>query len=54
MSETNRGLLCGKVNTLPTAEILSGKNVRAWVSMLSYLKKEMKIKILKRKKSGAV
>ena len=25
--------------TLPTAEILSGKNVRAWVSMVSYLKK---------------
>ena len=25
--------------TLPTAEILSGKNVRAWVSMVLYLKK---------------
>ena len=24
--------------TLPTAEILSGKNVRAWVSMVLYLK----------------
>ena len=24
---------------LPTAEILSGKNVRAWVSMVLYLKK---------------
>ena len=34
--------------TLPTAEILSGKNARAWVSMVSYLKKEMEIKILKR------
>ena len=38
-------------NTLPTAEILSGKNVWACVSMVSYLKKLMKIKILKRKKS---
>ena len=28
-----------KVNTLPTAEILSGKNARAWVSMVLYLKK---------------
>ena len=27
------------IYTLPTAEILSGKNVRAWVSMVSYLKK---------------
>ena len=25
--------------TLPTAEILSGKNARAWVSMVLYLKK---------------
>ena len=25
--------------TLPTADILSGKNARAWVSMVSYLKK---------------
>ena len=25
-------------NTLPTAEILSGKNARAWVSMILYLK----------------
>ena len=25
--------------TLPTAEILSGKNARAWVSIVSYLKK---------------
>ena len=24
--------------TLPTAEILSGKNARAWVSMVLYLK----------------
>ena len=38
-------------NTLPTAEILSGKNARAWVSMVLYLKKLMKIKILKRKKN---
>ena len=26
-------------STLPTAEILSGKNARAWVSMVLYLKK---------------
>ena len=28
-----------KVLILPTAEILSGKNVQAWVSMVLYLKK---------------
>ena len=28
------------VHTLPTAEILSGKNARAWVSMVLYLKKK--------------
>ena len=28
-----------RLRTLPTAEILSGKNVRAWVSMVSYLRK---------------
>ena len=36
-------LFCGDwgwvVVTLPTAEILSGKNARAWVSMVLYLKK---------------
>ena len=37
--------------TLPTAEVLSGKNARAWVSMVLYLIKCMKIKILKRKKN---
>jgi hypothetical protein len=37
--------------TLPTADILSGKNVRALVSMVSYLKKYMKIKMLKRKRN---
>ena len=26
-------------DTLPTAEILSGKNAQAWVSMVLYLKK---------------
>ena len=36
--------------TLPTAEILSGKNERAWVSMVLYLKQNEK-KILKQKKS---
>ena len=33
-------------DTLPTAEVLSGKNARAWVSMVLYLKKD-KMKILK-------
>ena len=37
--------------TLPTAEILNDKNARAWVSMVSYLKRWMKIRILKRKKN---
>ena len=35
-----------KVLILPTAEILSGKNVQAWVSMVLYFKKKkIKIKI---------
>ena len=38
--------------TLPTAEILSGKNARAWVSMVLYLKKDMKNKKLKQKKKN--
>ena len=29
----------GYVITVPTAAILSGKNARAWVSMVLYLKK---------------
>ena len=37
--------------TLPTAEILSGKNGWERVSMVLYLKKYMKIKILKPKKN---
>ena len=40
------------VFTLPTADILGGKNARAWVSMVSYLKKLMKIKMLKRKRNA--
>ena len=28
-----------ELNTLPTAEILNGKNASAWVSMVLYLKK---------------
>ena len=32
-------------STLSTAEILSGKNARAWVSMVLYFKRYMKIKI---------
>ena len=39
------------VLTVPTAEMLSGKNARARVSMVLYLKKLIKIKILKRKKN---
>ena len=44
------------MHTLPTAEIVSEKkNARAWVSMVSYKKRQIKIKILKRKKIlGAV
>ena len=30
--------------TLPTAEILSGKNVRAWVSMVLFQKNKLKLK----------
>ena len=37
--------------TLPTAEILSGKNAQAWVSMLYIQKIYMKIRILGQKKS---
>ena len=36
-------------HTVPIAEILSGENARAWVLMILYLKKLIKIKILKRK-----
>ena len=38
------------LDTLPTAEILSGKSVRAWVSMVLYLKIKIKIEILKQNK----
>ena len=31
-------------HTLPTAEILSGKNARAWVSMVLYLENKLKLK----------
>ena len=41
-------------STLATPEILSGKNVWAWVSMVLYLKKYMKIRILKRKKKKKI
>ena len=44
-------ILCLAVFTLPTAEILSGKNARAWISMILYLKKL--IKILKQKNPGS-
>ena len=39
------------VLTVPIAEILSGKNARAWISMILYFKKYIEIKILKRKKN---
>ena len=32
------------VITLPTAKIISDKNARAWVSMVSYLKNKRKLK----------
>ena len=38
-------------NTLTTAEILSGKNALAWVSMVLYLKKINENKTLKQKKN---
>ena len=47
---TNQTMPLSTVVTLPTAEILSGKNTRAWVSMVLYLKKK-NIKILKQKKN---
>ena len=31
-------------DTLPTVEILSGKNAQAWVSMVSYIKKMKKLR----------
>ena len=37
--------------TVPIADTLSGKNVHAWVSVVSYLKKWIKIKILKQKQN---
>ena len=37
--------------TLPTADTLSGKNARAWVSMVSYLKKNENENVKTKKKS---
>ena len=37
-------------STVPIARIISVKNARAWVSMVSYLTKYIKTKILKREK----
>ena len=37
--------------TLPTAEILSGKKARVWVSMVLYLKKINKNENIKMKKN---
>ena len=33
-----------EVYTLTTADLLSGKNARAWVSMVSYIKEKLKLK----------
>ena len=41
-------IACIRRYTLPTDEILSGKNARAWVSMVLYLRKEMKIETKKK------
>ena len=44
------GLFVLKKSTLrklPTTEILSCKNAQAWVSMVSYLEKQMQIEVLK-------
>ena len=38
-------------STLPTAEILSGKNAQAWVSIVLCFKKWIKIKIFKQKRN---
>ena len=49
-----KAIYCQPINpfscTVATAEILSGKNGRAWVPMVLHLRKYAKIKILKRKK----
>ena len=48
-------MLYGKQYTLPTAEILSGKNAWAWISLVSYLKKKIKLKYQNKKEIlGAV
>ena len=39
-----------QLDTVPESKIIV-KNERAWVSMISYVKKEIKIRILKRKKT---
>ena len=44
-------LLSALLSTLPTAEILSGKNALAWVSMVLYLKKINQNQNIKMKKS---
>ena len=38
-------------STVPIDKILSVKNARAWVSMVSYLKKEIKIENIKKEKN---
>ena len=38
-------------NTPAIAEIISVKNARTWVSMVLYLKKYIRIKVLKRRKN---
>ena len=41
------------VPTLPTAEILSGRNAQAWVSMVLYLKNENENIKTKKKNLGS-
>jgi hypothetical protein len=47
-------LALARLNTLPTVTILSAKNVRAWVSMVSYLKKNKNYAENMKKIVGAV
>jgi hypothetical protein len=46
-------IISGKYSTLPIAKILSVIDLRAWVSMVSYLKKIIENKIVKRKNQGS-
>ena len=50
ISKLNGQRILAKINTVPIAKIISVKNAWAWVSMVSYLKTKIRIKVLKRKK----